>query len=197
MRDVAAVPSPQLTVAARLNTNECPLSAPAGVRATSSRTRSRRSRSTGIPTADDATPGGAGHAVGHPFEGTWAANGSNEILTQLLQAYGGPGRRAACSNRRTLLHARIAWLTQTEVVSLTLGDDSWLIGGLRRRAAITRDPDVVFVCSPNNPTGNAQPVDVVASPRRWTDALVIVDEAYIEFGGETPCRSSPTTRTSS
>ena len=44
---------------------------------------------------------------------------------------------------------------------------------------------MVFVCSPNNPTGNAQPVDMVASLAAGTDALVIVDEAYIEFGGET------------
>jgi histidinol-phosphate aminotransferase len=45
-------------------------------------------------------------------------------------------------------------------------------------------PDVVFVCSPNNPTGNAQPVDVVARMATESDALVVVDEAYIEFGGE-------------
>jgi histidinol-phosphate aminotransferase len=52
-------------------------------------------------------------------------------------------------------------------------------------AAVDARPDVVFVCSPNNPTGNAQPVEVVASLAERTDALVIVDEAYVEFGGAT------------
>ncbi len=83
-----------------------------------------------------------------------------------------------------LLHSRIAWLTQTDVVSLTLGD-GFVLSEDGISAAVGADPDVVFVCSPNNPTGNAQPVDAVASLAGRTDALVIVDEAYIEFGGET------------
>ena len=81
-----------------------------------------------------------------------------------------------------LLHSRIAWLTQTDVVSLTL-DDGFALSEAVCRAAVDAAPDVVFVCSPNNPTGNAQPVEAVASLAGRADALVIVDEAYIEFGG--------------
>ena len=59
----------------------------------------------------------------HPVDGVWAANGSNEVLTQLLEAYGGPGRRAAVLEPTYLLHARLCRLTHTEVEHLALGDD--------------------------------------------------------------------------
>ena len=59
----------------------------------------------------------------HPVDGVWAANGSNEVLTQLLEAYGGPGRRAAVLEPTYLLHARLCHLTNTEVEHLALGDD--------------------------------------------------------------------------
>jgi histidinol-phosphate aminotransferase len=101
-------------------------------------------------------------SVGHAFDGTWAANGSNEILTQLLQAYGGAGRLAAVFEPTYLLHSRIAWLTQTGVVSLSL-DDGFTLSREAIATAIGANPDVVFVCSPNNPTGNAQTTDAVAS----------------------------------
>src|SRR4029079_17445584 len=123
-------------------------------------------------------------SVDHPFDGTWAANGSNEILTQLLQAYGGAGLLAAVFEPTYLLHSRIAWLTQTGVVSLSL-DDGFTLSREAIAPAIGANPDVVFVCSPNNPTGNAQTTDAVASLAGRTHALVIVDEAYIEFGGAT------------
>ena len=184
LRDVSPYVSPQLTVTARLNTNECPLPLPQGFAdeladeiaslplnryPDAQMTRLREELST---------------SVGHPFDGTWAANGSNEILTQLLQAYGGAGRLAAVFEPTYLLHSRIAWLTQTGVVSLSL-DDGFTLSREAIATAIGANPDVVFVCSPNNPTGNAQTTDAVASLAGRTHALVIVDEAYIEFGGAT------------
>jgi histidinol-phosphate aminotransferase len=120
----------------------------------------------------------------HPLDGIWTANGSNEILTQLLLAYGGPGRTAALFEPTYLLHRRLCWLTQTGIVDTWLAppfriDDDAVAWAIRRR------PAVIFVCSPNNPTGNTQPLDAIRSIADGTDALVIVDEAYVEFGGET------------
>jgi histidinol-phosphate aminotransferase len=124
--------------------------------------------------------------VGHPVEGTWTANGSNEILAELLLAYGGPDRRAVVFEPTYLLHARLCWLTHTNVVRVGLddGDHPFVLASDQVEAAVDAAPDVVFVCSPNNPTGNAQPVEVVAALADQTAALVIVDEAYIEFGGK-------------
>ena len=184
LRDVAPYVSPQLSAVARLNTNECPHPLPEGFAdeladevATLPLNRYPDGQMTRLREELAAS-------VGHPVEGTWAANGSNEILTQLMQAYGGAGRRVAVFEPTYLLHSRIAWLTQTDVVSLTL-DDGFSLSEDRVAAAIDADPDAVFVCSPNNPTGNAQPVEAVASLAGGTEALVIVDEAYIEFGGST------------
>ena len=42
----------------------------------------------------------------------------------------------------------------------------------------------MFVCSPNNPTGTLHPIDAIAALAGSTGGLVIVDEAYVDFGGE-------------
>jgi histidinol-phosphate aminotransferase len=184
LREVAPYHSPQLDVVARLNTNECPYPLPeAFVEALAERVRATAlnrypdGQMTELRTALAAW-------LGHPVEGTWAANGSNEIITQLLSAYGGPGRRAVVFEPTYLLHARLSWLTRTEVVAFDL-DAPWRLASRDVAAAVDARPDVAFVCSPNNPTGNAQPTEVVAALATDTDALVIVDEAYVEFGGAT------------
>ena len=80
-----------------------------------------------------------------------------------------------------LLHARLCWLTHTERRDAALRDD-FVLGEPQVAAALDLAPDVVFVCSPNNPTGNAQPLSaIVAMARALPAALVIVDEAYVEF----------------
>jgi histidinol-phosphate aminotransferase len=111
----------------------------------------------------------------------WAANGSNEILIQLLQAYGGPGRRVAVFEPTYALHSRLAWVTSSEILPIRI-EAPWVIGAADVAEAFSREPDVVFVCSPNNPTGNSQPLDVIELVAN-SSALVVVDEAYVEFGG--------------
>lgn len=98
LRDMAPYISPQLDVVARLNTNECPHPLPEDF--------GDELAATVRDLPLHRYPDGQMHrlredlaaAHGHPPDGTWAANGSNEILLQLLQAYGGPGRRAVVSS---------------------------------------------------------------------------------------------------
>jgi histidinol-phosphate aminotransferase len=117
----------------------------------------------------------------HPVEGIWAANGSNEIVTELLQAYGGSGRRSVTFEPTYLLHSRLSWLTGTDLTRLALPKD-FVLGEAQVAAAADVSPDVVFVCSPNNPTGNAQPLSqIVALAEALPRSMVIVDEAYGEF----------------
>jgi histidinol-phosphate aminotransferase len=188
LRDVGFYDSPQLDVTARLATNECPHPLPEGfstdlAEAVVSLPLHRYPDDQMVHLREEF----AAH-VGHMLEGTWVANGSNEILTQLLQAYGGGGRRVVVFEPTYLLHSRLAWLTQTELVSLRLEDD-FSLSATSVASAIAAAPDVVFVCSPNNPTGNAQPVDAIrslaAQIAKKSGGLVIVDEAYVEFGGQT------------
>jgi histidinol-phosphate aminotransferase len=183
VRDVDPYVSPQLDVAVRLNTNECPHPLPGGfvedLADAIGDLELHRYPDAQMTRLREAIADHHDHAV----DGTWAANGSNELLTELLLAYGGPGQRAVVFEPTYLLHARLSWLTHTELDRRRLGPpfvlDAEAIDG-----ALANEPDVVFVCSPNNPTGNAQPLDAVATLAGRSDALVIVDEAYIEFGGE-------------
>jgi histidinol-phosphate aminotransferase len=183
LRDVEPYVSPQLDVAVRLNTNECPHPLPeafANDLADAVRDLPLNRYPDGQMTRLREEL--AAHH-GHTFEGTWAANGSNEVLTELLMAYGGPGRRAVVFEPTYLLHTRLAWLTHTELVSFRLVDPFELDAAVVDDA-LRVEPDVIFLCSPNNPTGNAVPLDLTSHVAAQTSALVVVDEAYIEFGGE-------------
>ncbi|MFI2232778.1 histidinol-phosphate transaminase [Nocardia testacea] len=111
----------------------------------------------------------------------WAANGSNEILQQLLQAFGGPGRRALGFVPSYSMHPIISEGIDTEWVEAKRGPDFAIDIDAALAAIAERRPDVVFVTSPNNPTGHSiAPTDLA----RILDAapgIVIVDEAYAEF----------------
>jgi histidinol-phosphate aminotransferase len=116
----------------------------------------------------------------------WAANGSNEVLQQLLQAFGGPGRTALGFTPAYSMHPRIAQVTGTAWVDGHRGDpaggDFDLTVAEATRQVRDIDPDVVFLCSPNNPTGTALGADVVEAVYAATDrAVIVVDEAYAEF----------------
>lgn len=123
--------------------------------------------------------------VGVSTENIWAANGSNEILLQLLQAFGGPGRSAIGFVPSYSMHPIIAGGTQTEWIASTRADDFSLDVDTAVAAITERNPDVVFVTSPNNPSGQSIPLDDL---RRLLDAMthgiLIVDEAYGEFSSQ-------------
>ncbi|MDV8024139.1 histidinol-phosphate transaminase [Rhodococcus sp. IEGM 1330] len=111
----------------------------------------------------------------------WAANGSNEILQQLLQAFGGPDRTALGFVPSYSMHPIISSGTQTEWIPAKRRADFSLDVDYAVEAIAERKPDVVFVTSPNNPTGHS--IDE-AGLRRILDAapgIVVVDEAYAEF----------------
>jgi histidinol-phosphate aminotransferase len=184
LREVEPYASPQLEVAARLNTNECPYPLPGAFREALAR-RIAELPLNRYPDRDVvALRTRLAEAIGRPLDGVWAANGSNEILLQLLQAYGGAGRRAVVFEPTYALHSRLSWVTQTEVAAVGLGEP-WAISPDDVERAAAAGPDVVFVCSPNNPTGTTHDASTAAALADSTNALVVVDEAYVEFGGAT------------
>lgn len=120
-----------------------------------------------------------GHGLGP--EQVWAANGSNEIIQQLLQAFGGPGRRVLAFPPTYSMHSIIAAGTGTEWVTAER-DPGYEISPETAVAAIRRHhPDLVFFCSPNNPTGTGVPLATIEAAYAATDGIVLVDEAYAEF----------------
>jgi len=116
-------------------------------------------------------------------EQIFCANGSNEVLQSLLLAYGGPGRSVALFEPTYTLHRHIARITGTEVNAGSRTDDFLLDLDEVKRVVGTHQPVITFLCSPNNPTGRAEPLDQMASVVDMAPGLVVVDEAYGQFAG--------------
>ena len=185
--------APQLDVAVRLNTNENPYGPSAelvdalGKATTLAATEANRypDREAEALRADLAyylTPD-AGFGL-HTSQ-VWAANGSNEVLQQLLQAFGGPGRRALGFEPSYSMHRLISLATATAWIAEDRAADYTIDPVAAAEAVRRHTPSVVFLCSPNNPTGTALPLDVVkavcAAAEETGGCMVIVDEAYGEF----------------
>ena len=185
LRGRTAYGAPQLDVAVRLNTNENPYGLPeqvvdAVLKAVNDElaTLNRYPDRDAMALREDlAAYLGNGLTAAH----IWAGNGSNEVQQQLLQAFGGPGRTAMGFEPSYSMHPLIALGTGT----------GWLAGqrdaefglGVERAKAQVRvyQPDVVFVCSPNNPTGTAVGLETIETIASEAPGVVIVDEAYHEF----------------
>jgi len=114
----------------------------------------------------------------------WAANGSNEVLQQILQAFGGPGRKLLSFPPTYSMYPLLASGTDTEYVAAKRGTDFSLTAEAAAEAVSASGANVVFLCSPNNPTGTALGLDVVEAVYEAgaaRNAIVVVDEAYAEF----------------
>ncbi|MFZ0228015.1 MAG: histidinol-phosphate transaminase [Mycobacterium sp.] len=118
-------------------------------------------------------------------ENLWAANGSNEILQQLLQAFGGPGRSAIGFAPSYSMHPIISGATHTEWVEAVRATDFNLDVDAAVAVIADRRPDVVFVTSPNNPSGQSVSLPDLRRLLDATAGIVIVDEAYGEFSSRT------------
>lgn len=119
-------------------------------------------------------------------EQVWAANGSNEIMLHLLQAFGGPGRTALSFAPTYSMYPEYARDTSTRWVAGRRAED-FAVDPQQAAATIAAEaPSVVLLASPNNPTGTALPtatLEVVldAAARVPGGCVVVVDEAYGEF----------------
>ena len=177
--------APQLDVPVRLNVNENPYPPSAAVVAEIGQAVAEAARGLNRYPDRDAFALRADLAayLGHGLtaDEVWAANGSNEIMQQLLSAFGGPGRTAVSFAPTYSMYPEYARNTHT----------TWLLG--RRREDFTldpahalgliaeRQPSVVLLASPNNPTGTALPLDVIETICAAAPGIVIMDEAYAEF----------------
>lgn len=185
--------APQLQVPVRLNTNENPHpptqalidDVAASVRDAAAELHRYPDRDAVALRTDLAAYLTSATGVTLTAENLWAANGSNEILQQLLQAFGGPGRSAIGFVPSYSMHPIISDGTQTEWLQAARAGDFSLDVDAAVAAIEDRKPDVVFVASPNNPSGQSVPLDDL---RRLLDAMpggmLILDEAYGEFSSQ-------------
>ncbi len=176
--------SPQIDVDVRLNTNESPEPPPEGFadavaarvaeiawhrypQRSASELRSRIAANYGLSASQ-----------------VFAANGSNEVLQTLLLTFAGPGRSAAVFEPTYALHSHLSRITGTAVIEGERNDDFSLDLDEVERVIVEHRPDVVFLCSPNNPTGVVDPEASIRRVLELTAAnggLLCVDEAYGQF----------------
>lgn len=189
LRGKAPYGAPQLTVPVQLNTNENPhppsqalvddvAEAVRQVAANLHRYPDRdavglRADLAAYLTRQTGVPVGVGNV--------WAANGSNEILQQLLQAFGGPGRTAMGFVPSYSMHPIISSGTQTTWLPEPRRADFSLDVDKAAAAIAAAKPDVVFLTSPNNPTGHSVPLPDLVALLDAAPGVVVVDEAYGEF----------------
>lgn len=119
-----------------------------------------------------------------PPEQLWAANGSNEVMLQVLQAFGGEGRTAVSFAPTYSMYPEYARDTGTRWVAGRRRDDFTLDAAAAVALVEREQPSVVLLASPNNPTGTALPREVVEAVCDAAPGVVVVDEAYAEFRRE-------------
>lgn len=111
----------------------------------------------------------------------WAANGSNEVLQQVLQAFGGPGRTLLGFTPTYSMYSLLASGTGTTWIAADRDAEYELTPATAAAAVRAAQPDLVFLCSPNNPTGTPLSLETVQAVYDATEGIVVVDEAYVEF----------------
>jgi histidinol-phosphate aminotransferase len=181
--------APQLDVAVRLNTNENPYPPPPGLVSDVAAAVSEAARNLHRYPDRDAVAlrtdlaGYLAKSTGVPLTeaNVWAANGSNEIIQQLLQAFGGPARTALGFTPSYSMHPIISAGTRTQWVPAPRRADFSLDPAGALAAIEEYRPDVLFVTSPNNPTGQSIPPADLATVVKAAPGIVVVDEAYGEF----------------
>ena len=127
--------------------------------------------------------------AGLAAENIWAANGSNEVLQHIFQAFGGPGRSSLGFGPTYSMYGLIAQGTGTSYVDAPRLDRYELTPEHVRAEILKHKPNIVMLCSPNNPTGTPLSLSCIEAAyeavSEATGGIVVVDEAYAEFGGKT------------
>lgn len=132
-------------------------------------------------------------------EQIWAANGSNEVMLHVLQAFGGPERTCLSFTPTYSMYPEYARDTLTDYATRARREDFTLDTDAAVAAIKELRPAVIILASPNNPTGTALPLEdikrilevarghgpmlgaEIGSPARASDCVVVIDEAYAEF----------------
>jgi histidinol-phosphate aminotransferase len=121
--------------------------------------------------------------LGHNLtaEQIWAANGSNEIITQVFQAFGGPSKTALSFGPTYSMYPNIARITLTQYQELPRESDFRLSADYVAQQLAEHKPDVAILCNPNNPTGTPIDNEVILAAYAAFEGILLIDEAYAEF----------------
>ena len=181
LRALEGYHSAQVDVRVRLNTNESPEPPPAAFRDAVAAEVSRVDWHRYPDRAATELRAAIADTHGVDVSQVFVANGSNEVLQTVLLAYAGPGRVVATFEPTYQMHAQIARVTGATVVEGERATDFTLDPAEVERVIAAHQPHVVFLTSPNNPTGLVEPAERVRQLLDLAPGLVVVDEAYAQF----------------
>jgi histidinol-phosphate aminotransferase len=185
LRGLEPYGAPMVDVPVRLNVNENPYPPSAGLVADAAAAAAEAVRGLNRYPDRDAVDLRRDLAayLGHGLDASrvWAANGSNEVMLQLLQAFGGPGRTALSFAPTYSMYPEYARDTATAWVAGRRDDDFAIDADHALDQVRRHQPSVILLASPNNPTGTAVPLELVTALHGATEGIVVVDEAYAEF----------------
>lgn len=125
-----------------------------------------------------------GRGSGYDIDNVWIGNGSSEILEKLFFLYGGPSRGIVFPVPSFSMYAIYAKVSESTAVPVPLEADYSLDKEKILRAAKEHDAKLIVLCNPNNPTGTETSLEVIEDIVRRATCPVIVDEAYMEFCGQ-------------
>jgi len=184
LSDLQPYRAPQQDAPVKLNTNESPYPPPEAFLS------DLRDRVAGLvlhryPEKDAAEvrESLARHA-GTLTERVWVANGSNELFMQLLLAFGGAERKAITFEPTYAMHSHVTRVSGTRLLRGRRNPDHTLHIEATVEAIRVQRPDIVFLCSPNNPTGNSLSQEELSAICEAAPGIVLLDEAYAEFSGK-------------
>lgn len=112
-------------------------------------------------------------------------NGGDELLLDVVLAWGGPGRTLVDLPPTFAMYGIDARMTGTAVIEIPRLADFSVDADAVLACVAEQDPDIIVLANPNNPTGTMAPETLLIDVLKATDALVLVDEAYFEFSRQT------------
>lgn len=167
----------------KLNQNESPWDVPAELKQRLQAQLAERPWNRYPPFVAENFIGAVAEATGWPREGILVANGSNELIQAVLSILVSPGVNVVVPEPTFTLYRLMTEVGQGTVRSVPLDAELRFDVDAIARAARERDAAAVVLCTPNNPTGSALSRDEILRIHDGCDSLVVLDQAYVEFGG--------------
>jgi len=167
----------------KLNQNENPWDAPARIKEEVLRRFAARNWSRYPDFIPTSLHEQLAHFAGWKPDGVIAGNGSNELIQAVLMVTMGSGKRVLICEPTFMLYRQVATVLDGEVEAVSLTPDLKYDSEALLKTIETRQPDVIIICSPNNPTGCVIDQTALRSILTASDGIVVIDEAYHEFAG--------------
>jgi histidinol-phosphate aminotransferase len=108
-------------------------------------------------------------------------NGSDELIQMIIQSVAMPGRVIMAPEPTFVMYRQIASVAGLDYAGVPLRADFSLDRDAMRDAIAERQPAVIFLAYPNNPTGNLFERGILLELLACAPGLVVVDEAYAPF----------------